>query len=243
MKKKIIIITCLVLLYFIVSFTISFIEGRKKIVYIGYYTQVHIKDDGFKVINNNQTINNKKIKLFIDNKFHNGYMNSKDASIYIAYNFYDEDYKKIQIEDKFIATTKNLNISIKNVEAEDTTANLEEILDYNNIDYIDVNKNKSKEYTFDIDQDGKKETIYKIMANESEKINKTYYIMNSEDDYYVITSYENDNEAAFMKTVDLFKFIDFDSDGVYEMVFGVNNGGDIPAKYKIYSYKEGKFIK
>ena len=64
MKKQIMLLIGLIIIYVLLSFGLSYYNNSKKKVYLGHYTQVDIVNGKIKVKNKNEKIFNKKVKVF-----------------------------------------------------------------------------------------------------------------------------------------------------------------------------------
>ena len=243
MKKKIILLFMLVVLYFLVSFVLNFIENQKKVVYIGVYTKIYIKNNKIEVKNKNDYIINKPVKVLLNDKYYDAYMNSNDADLYNAYNFFDKKKNKIQFNNDFIASTRNIYLKVEN----SSDYLYENIKNYDfgdlDLDFIDENYKTTKKYVFDIDGNGKKEVIYIISGNISENKIKTYFILESNNKYSIFKSYVLNMDSPAVKDISLYKFIDFNNDKKYEIVLRCNDREDLPPHFDIYSYKNNKLEK
>ena len=242
MKKRIIIIVLLVLLFLIVSFVYSFIENREKIVFLGDYTKVYLNKDGIKVKNDNYKVDNKKVKIFFENVYLDVYLSSVDMNVNQIYYLYDDKGNRYNMAPDLIATTRNLKLNIKTpVESIITNSELESLIEELDIKKDSIDMPKLKKYDFDFDGDKKNETIYYISYNLSESNFNNLFVVKSDDNYEVFDSFEVDRIIPASKQKSIFKYIDFDSDGTYELVLTTNNGEDVPSKFEVYSYSDGSF--
>lgn len=241
MKKKIINIVFLVILYFVISIILIIIDNNKKIVYIGNYTKVYVSKNGIKVKNQNEEINNKKINLFFENEFKKAYLSSGDADFYLAYFAYDTKGNKYNTYEDIIATTRNIDINIESPESLKCSDSEIELLSKKlNLEKNNIELNTLKKYNIDLDNDNNREVIYSISYKISDYNYKNYFVIRKNDFFNTFTSYKVDRSIPTIKSKSLFKFIDFDKDGVYEVVLSTDNGDDGPSRYEIYSYKNSE---
>ena len=243
MKKQIMLLIGLIIIYVLLSFGLSYYNNSKKKVYLGHYTQVDIVNGKIKVKNKNEKIFNKKVKVFLKNDFYDAFMYSLEPNIYIPYKFFDKNHNSISFNDDFIAATRNTNIKIKDASERNVDKTSKENINNSDLNVKNIDFLRSKMYTFDINNDGKIERIYLLTSIKSEKVHKTYFVLNTNDDFKVFYSYEQDITIPFTKNVYMYKFIDFNNDGIYEVVLGRNIGGDIPPSFDIYSFKNNSLKK
>lgn len=244
MNRKIKLLLFLIFIYFLVSCIITHVNNRQKIVYIGSFTKIIINDKNIKVKYNNNKIINKKIKVYINNEFSDAYLNSFDADYYLEYKIFDNKNNNLQFTEDFIATTENVKINVINP-SNTILSNKEINLVSENLDFStkNIDRDSSFKYSFDIDGDGQNENIFVIFLNLEENKSEVYFILNKEDEFDIFESYKFDKMSPTLKIMSVFKYIDFNNDGIFEVVLKNNNGDDLPSQYNIYNFKNDNLIK
>ena len=114
-----------------------------------------------------------------------------------------------------------------------------------NLDFStkNIDRDSSFKYSFDIDSDGQNENIFVIFLNLEENKSEVYFILNKEDEFDIFESYKIDKMSPTLKIMSVFKYIDFNNDGIFEVVLKNNNGDDLPSQYNIYNFKNDNLIK
>lgn len=233
MKKKIIILFILIFLYFIVLF----IFNNNKVVYIGDYTKVYIKNKKISKIENiNSYISGKKVKYYQNNSFYDGYLYSEKGDLGYAYNILNKNKTKEIIRNGIIATTNNITIKVKEPEElKVSESEIDSITDGLNIEKSSIKSEKTKKYIFDLNSDSTDEIIYIIVYKESNG-EKVEFVLYSDSKYSVFESYLVDNTSAVRKNENLYMFIDFLNAGNYCLLIQYSPKLEVPFNYKIYEY-------
>ena len=245
MKKQFIILALFILIYVILSTIFDLLYRSNKIVYIGDYTKVYIKDDVIQV-NNTNTDTNIEVKYYFNKEFKNGYLFSEKLD-YNNTNYLkviSEDSKKVEFNDSLIAMTKNVSVNIKDIEeskaTNDEINSLKNFYKTNNMDY---ELKELYKCIFDVDNDGVDDEVYSGISYVDEEHYLYSILIKSMDSIKLIDSSLYEIEAPSSKKISLFKFIDFNNDNKYEIVVKEDNGDDQPTYFNIYSYNNGEIDK
>ena len=236
MKKRIVLLIILIISYFISIYVVNIFNSNKKIVFLGNYTKIYIGNK-IKIIDDNYKINNKKIKIYFNNEMKDAYLKSIKNDLFNNYIVYNDLGENLTYANDLIATTRNVNISI--IEPVKDTINKTEFDKM--FDELEVNKNKVdydslEKYAIDLNKDVTNEYIIFYNVNESEEKIHQYIMLKDNNDYEQIIDTEINPLQYDSVGSSLFKFIDIDNDGVYEIVLSRSNGDLLPSSYDIYSY-------
>ena len=245
MKKEFGILIGLSVIYIIISFVLNFLNGSDKVVYLGDYTKVKINGDSLSIDKSNNKISNTKVKYYFNEDIYTGYLYTKKGE-------YDSDYQRevlsnsgkiVKFSNGLIASTKSVSlavsepISIIATEVDRETAR-------NFVSHF-PDKGELQEvskYSVDLDNNGTKEEIYNLKLVDEEENYTTIIAFKSGDNMEVVDTTTNTGDSDSFRFISLYKYIDFNEDGIYEVVIKENNGDDMPIYYNVYTYEDNSLV-
>lgn len=240
-KKIIIVIVILILVYFTCLLPFKFFNKNELTVYLGSLTKVTVNNGEISVNDENSKINLQKVNIIFNKMVMDAYIRSEEGTfdngeyVYSATNEANEAYV---LTDGLIAFTGKDDLKVIGVNGE-TLMNDEDkniIKEFmNKMDYSgDVET--SLKYEYDINSNGKKEKIYNLKVNIGDDSYYTICFINDGEKSLLLN---NEQDGAYGKYTSFYKLIDFNSDGIYEIVLYNYNGNNSLSSYKIYEYNNG----
>ena len=239
MKHKKIILISFVFGYIIITFVINFINKNNNIIYLGNYTKVRVTDNNITVNYSNDNLRYTPIKLYFNNNFINGFIESTDHDYY---SIYDESGVVLHSNKIIIAYSGDYDLKVINLDSSDYYNNkdlekLEEIKNSNNL----IGEIKSfKKVTYDLDNNSEKEDIVSVqLKNDGTVISIVYVVIN--DNPILLNQIQGEEDGPNCQTETLDYLIDFNEDNIYEIVTNRDEGIDAPTYEIIYEYVAGEY--
>lgn len=236
-------IVVLLVIFICMSLFVTF-KKSGNIAYIGSNTKILITKDGFTIKNDSKKLNLTKAKIYFNGDFIDGYLKSDVSNNKVVYNAYDQNGNILRFNDALIAYTGNKEIKVAHL----SKLELMEEKDVNNIakylysdeaklnlfDYS-IDYNNYEKYIYDIDNDGDKEIIYNIDISVADDKNYTFVLLYDNDEIKVVDK-ESGNVGPETKKISFTNLIDFNNDGIYEIIIKEKQDEYVNAVYKLYNY-------
>ena len=221
-KKGFIILLIFIIVYF--SYVIPKYFLGNTIVYLGSNTKV-IVGNKIKVKNNIKNIGLKKVNIYFDKKFIDGYIKTESNGNIVL----DENGNKLYSVDGLIAYEGKNEIKVANSKTISSTAFDNNLI----IDFMADNKITGV-INYSIKNDiNSKISVYDVLTLESENKYTSFNILSNNGKLMLVNKVDGNYDNP-SKLSTFYKMIDFDNDGSYEIVIKeVNNNTE---NFKIYSY-------
>lgn len=242
MKKSLIIIISLVLIY-LIAFTIifgSYDTFTNKYIYIDNNVSWKYSNKKWENVDiKNETIL-KGYNIYLPNTYE---LYGKYTLKYSENNWYIKNKKNFELYGNTLFALKGKKMKFYNFKIERTIdkTTIDKILKEINISNY-KNLNLQKKIIIDLDNDGNNEIIYALSNIYSSDIENIYFnviALFKDNKYTIIKSIINpDNELS-----DIFAFVDVDGDSILELIIVDEGFSSSENIYTMYKYENNKFVK
>lgn len=241
MKKRLIIIIVLCLLLVIVS--VYNLIKEESILYLGYSTKVYVNKDDIKIVDTKNDFYTKKIKLFMDDSFVDGFLQVDKEKNINNYKVYNKDKELILNIPFFMAYTGNIKINVPKYRTQSSPndkdkANLYYVMNDNNIKGDIINY---KKITCDLNDDNVDENIIYSLIKSDEYIYSLLYAYSDIDYNYIDLVISKTEDYDNTRIENFETIIDINDDKKYEIVISDYRGNNSAITYRLFGYKNDSF--
>lgn len=218
---------------------IYFYFVKESYIIIGNHTKIKINDNKISVEHKNDKIFSSTAKVYFDKSFIPAYIKSeKISNDEYVYTSYSKNGDILDMNRMLLAIIGDYNINVGNptIIERGNDKELSSVMNFLNENSISGDTIFYKRVVFDINSDGVDDDIYSVGVVNYDNVIISVLLIKKGDTYNIINrvegnlDYPNHEEEIFVY------LIDFNNDGIYEIVTSKITGDDSPSYANIYEY-------